>query len=109
MKYTTEEAHRRGDSNFFLTLSELEAFISLQYGKGLYGKNHPALFLYTKEYGISVFSKTMPRDRFLKILKYLKFDDKRNRQRTGPRADRFAPIREVFETFSSLCLTKYNC
>ena len=51
----------------------------------------------------------MPRDRFLKILKYLGFDDKTDRQRTGPRADRFAPIREVFKTFSSMCQTKYNC
>ena len=109
VKYTTEEAHRRGDTNFSLTLSELEAFIALQYGRGLYGKNHPLWFLFNKEYGISVFSKTMPRDRFLKILKYLRFDDKPNRQRTGPRADRFAPIREVFETFSSMCQTKYNC
>ena len=51
----------------------------------------------------------MPRDRFLNILKYLRFDDKPNRKRSGPDADKFAPIREVFETFSSMCRTKYNC
>ena len=51
----------------------------------------------------------MPRDRFLNILKYLRFDDKPNRKRCGPDADKFAPIREVFETFSSICRTKSNC
>ena len=109
VKYTTEEAHRRGDTIFFLTPRELEAFISLQYGRGLYRKNHPIRFFCNKEYGISVFSKTMPQDRFLKFLKYLRFDDKPNRQRTGRSADRFASIREVFETFSSMRQTKYNC
>ena len=29
VKYTTEEAHRRGDTNFSLSLSDLEAFIVL--------------------------------------------------------------------------------
>ena len=76
MKYTTKEARGRGDTNFSLTLSKLEAFIALQYGKGLYGKNYPARFLYNNEDGISVFSKAMPRDPFLKILKYLRLDDK---------------------------------
>ena len=51
----------------FPTLSQFEAFIALQYGRGLYGKIIPCGFSKTKEYGISVFSKTMPRDRFLKI------------------------------------------
>ena len=96
VKYTTEEAHRRGDTNFSLSLSDLEAFIALQYARGLYGKNHPVSFLYNKEYGIPIFSKTMPRDRFLIILKYVRFDDKPNRKRSGPDADKFAPTREVF-------------
>ena len=39
VKYTTEEAHRKGDTNFSLSLNELEAFIALQYARGLYGKN----------------------------------------------------------------------
>ena len=35
VKYTTKEARGRGDTNFSLTLSKLEAFIALQYGKDL--------------------------------------------------------------------------
>ena len=60
------------------------------------------------EYGIFTFSKTMLRDRYLNVLKYLEFDDQPHRKRSGPDADRFVPFREVFETLSSMSQTKYN-
>ena len=50
----------------------------------------------------------MPEDRYIKILKYLRFDDKPNR-RTGSDRDQFAPIRDVFVKFASMCQTKYKC
>ena len=40
----------------------------------------PIFFLYNNEYGIPIFPETMSRDRFIKILKYLRFDDKPNRR-----------------------------
>ena len=49
----------------------------------------------------------MSRDYFLKIFKYLRFDDKPNRVRSGPGADKFAPIRQVFEHFTNQCQKKY--
>ena len=110
VKYTNDEATRRGEENFSLTLPELEAFIALQYARGLYGKNHPVSFLWNTEHGISLFGKTMARDRFLKILKYIRFDDKPKRLRNaGSNKDKFLPIREVFERFSSNCQSKFTC
>ena len=38
VKYTTEEAHRRGETKFLLSQSEFEAFITLQYARGLMEK-----------------------------------------------------------------------
>ena len=108
VKYATEEAHRKGDTNFSLSLNELEAFITLQYPRGLYGKNHQISFLYNKEYEIPIFPETMPRDRFIKILKYLKFDDKHNRRAWSDK-NQFAPIRDVFVKFAFMCQTKYKC
>ena len=55
------------------------------------------------------FFVTMSRRHFLNILKYLRFDDKPNRVRSGPAADKFAPIRHVFEEFSSSCQKNYTC
>ena len=58
-KFTTEEAVHRGDTDFSLSLDELESFIALQYARGLYGKNHPVAFLWNKRYGIPIFHKNI--------------------------------------------------
>ena len=50
----------------------------------------------------------MSRDYFLKFLKYPRFDGKPNRVRSGPGADKFALIRQVFEHFANQC-QKYTC
>ena len=50
----------------------------------------------------------MPGNKFTKILKYLQFDDKPNRI-SGAGVDRFAPIRDGFNTFTSMYQSKYTC
>ena len=108
-KYTNEEAQRRGDENFTVNLANLETFIGLQYARGVYGKGHPVVFLWSKRYGIHIFYENMSKEYFLKILKYLRFDDKPNRIKSGPGADKFAPIRQIFQHFANQCQKKYTC
>ena len=67
-KFTTDEAVCCGDVDFSLTLDKLESFIALQYARGVYGKNHPVAFLWSKNYGSPIFGKTMPRNKFTKIM-----------------------------------------
>ena len=50
----------------------------------------------------------MPRNKFTKILTYLRFDDKPNRIRSGSAAEKFAPIRDVFNTFTSMCQINFQ-
>ena len=107
-RYTNEEAQRRGDEQFTVSLAELETFIGLQYARGIYGKDHHVAFLSSKRYGIPIFYENMSRDYFLKILKYLRFDNKPNRVRSGPGADKFAPIGQAFENFTNQCQKKYT-
>ena len=52
-RYTNEEAQRRGDEQFTVSLAELETFIELQYARGIYGKDHPASFLWSKKIWLS--------------------------------------------------------
>ena len=108
-KFATDEAIRRVDVDFSLTLGELESVIALQYARGVYGNNHPVAFLWSKKYGISIFGETTHRNKFTKLLKYLRFDDKPNRIRSGAGVDKFAPIRDVFTTYTSMCKSKYTC
>ena len=107
-RYTNEEAQRRGDEQLTVSLAKLEAFIGLQYARGIYGKDHPVAFLWSKRYGIPIFYEKISRDYFLKILKYLRFDDKPNRVRSGPDADKFSLIRQAFENFTNQCQNKYT-
>ena len=44
-RYTNEEAQRRGDDQFTVSLADLETFIGLQYAKWSCGKDHPVTFL----------------------------------------------------------------
>ena len=108
-RYTNEEAQRRGINQFTVSLANLETFIGLQYASGIYVKGYPVAFLWSKRYGIPIFYENMCRDYFLTILKYLRFDNKLNRIRSGPRANKFAPIRQVFEHFANQCQKKYTC
>ena len=62
-----------------------------------------------KEFATPIFYENMSRDYFPKILKYLRFDDKPNRVRSGPHADKFALIRQVFEHFANQCQKKHIC
>ena len=68
----------------------------------------PYLSCGAKRYGIPIFYENVSRDYFLKILKYLKFDDKPNRVRSGPGIDKFAPSRQAFENFTNQCQKKYT-
>ena len=42
---TSEEAQRRGDEQFTVSLADLETFIKLRYARGIYGKGHSVAFL----------------------------------------------------------------
>ena len=81
VKYTNEEKQRRDATSFLLDLRKLEAFIGLQYARGIYGKCHPVAFLWSKSYGIPIFYETMGRNLFLEILKFMLFGDKQNRNK----------------------------
>ena len=109
VKLTTAEAVDRGNIDFTLSLDELKTFIALRYASGVYGKNYPVLFLWNKRYEIPLLFKIMSRNKFTKILKYLRFDDKPNRVRSGSAPDKLVPIRDVFNTFTSMCQSKYIC
>ena len=108
-RYMNKEAQQSGDDQFTVSLADLETFIGLQYARRIYGEGFPVAFLWSKRYGIPIFYENMSRDYFLKILKYLRFDDKPNRVRSGPHADKFALIRQVFEHFANQCQKKYTC
>ncbi|KAH1016933.1 hypothetical protein HUJ05_007675 [Dendroctonus ponderosae] len=52
-----------------------------------------------KETGVEIFWLTMSKQRFLFLLKHLRFDDRTTREERN-KTDKLAPIREVFDIFA---------
>jgi hypothetical protein len=107
-KFTIAEAIRRTGSDWTLSLGELEAFIGLLYARGLMGaKNIPISELWGEKWGNKIFSKTMTRDRFNEIMRYIRFDDKPSRsQRLNQ--DKFALFSEIWNMFNENCQLHYT-
>ena len=80
---TTAEAQRvTRDPNWTISLDELEKFLGLIIARGVIGgRTLPILSLWNRLWGCALFSKTMPRHRFLEIMTYLRFDLKSERRR----------------------------
>ena len=95
------------DIELNMAIYELEAFIALQYARGIYNRTLPANFLWNKNYGPSIFGTTMSREIFKLILRCLRFDKKSTRTERC-KDDRFAAVRDIFEQFRMSCTTKYT-
>ena len=78
----TEAQPVTGDPNLRILLDELEKFLGFIIARGVIsGRILLILNMWNRLWGCVLFSKTMPRHRFLKIIKYLRFDLKSERRR----------------------------
>ena len=106
-KFTLAEG-QKSDGNWEFSMNELEeAFIGLLYARGVYGKKHSVAFLWNKLYGPCIFSETMSREKYKKIQRYLRFDDKGDR-RVRIETDKFTHVREIFHEFVENCKSAYT-
>ncbi|KAJ8271033.1 hypothetical protein GJAV_G00122010 [Gymnothorax javanicus] len=84
-----------------ISLAELKAFIALLYVRGAYcGKNIDVECFWSEQWGNAFFISTLSRNRYQEIMRFLCFDRKETR-RCRLTADRFAPLREVWDMFVS--------
>ncbi len=99
-KCSDAEANRQLQHNrWSVSLQELDAFIALLYARGAFGaKNLPIHRLWSNTWGISFFCDTMSRNRFKKILRFIRFDMKFSRSQRL-QTDKFALASEVWRSF----------
>ena len=103
-KCTVEEGRRQtGDQTWDVTLHELDQFIGLVVARGVIGgRNFPLKSLWGKSWGCQMFSQTMSRDRFVEIMRFLRFDLKTERRRNLLH-DKFALASQLWNSFISNC------
>jgi hypothetical protein len=96
-------------SNFQITLHDLLSFIGVLYSRGVFSGKTPFKALWSEKYGIPLVKALMSRDKCLRIMRYLRFDDKSTRS-SRVVTDKFAPIRDVWERYienSKSCYKPY--
>ncbi len=96
VKFTVAEAKRQKDETFHFDVETLKAFLGLCIARGVYkARNEPAASFWSDRDGRPIFSATMPRDKYLTILRYIRFDCRDSRQ--SRRGDKFHLIRCVWD------------
>ena len=109
LKFTNEYLEDvEGNESEKIELFELRAFIGLVYLRGVFGlrKVHPSE-LWSFEFGSEFFRKTMARNKFQRIMKFIRFDSKRRRH-IHIQGDLYAPFRYLNEAFTSNCKQVYQ-
>lgn len=81
-----------------LDLGLIKKFLGLVIARAVYAaKKTPVNGLWSNDYGIAIFKKTMPRDEFKRILKFFRLDDPLTRsQRMLDNDDKFAACSEIW-------------
>lgn len=89
-------------------LSEIKAFIGLLYLCGIHKSSHVHVrdLWRTDGMGLEIFHRTMSHNRFLFLIRCIRFDDVRDRQ-IRKEVDKLAPIRYVFDSFVHNCQKLY--
>ena len=99
-KCTVEEGRKQTeDQTWDVSLYELNKFIGLVVARGVIGgQNFPLKRFWGKLWGCQILSKAMPRDRFVKSTRFLRFDLKTERRRNLFQ-DKFALVLQLWNSF----------
>ena len=92
---------------FRVTQLDILAFIGVQFVRGIYLRGVAVRDLWSEKFCVSIIKKIMSRNKFVKIMKFLRFDDKVTTKDERLKTDSFAMIREVWDKFIQNCQNCY--
>ncbi|KAL6421589.1 hypothetical protein ACFW04_014318 [Cataglyphis niger] len=97
-KCTEEEGSRILGYDWTTSLPEIRAFIGILYARGAYeAKNLKLSYLWSAKWGPKFF-RTMPRDTFKQILRFIRFDKRTERSRRL-QTNKFVLVSEIWDKF----------
>lgn len=98
-KCTEEECRRILRNDWTTSLPEIRAFIGILYARGAYeAKNLKLSYLWSAKWGPKFFRKTMAREKFKQILRFIRFDKRTERSRRL-QTNKFALVSEIWDKF----------
>lgn len=103
-----EGKRQQQDDSWSITPYELEAFIALLYARGAYGARKLSVKkLWSSNWGPRFFQDTMSRNKFLEIMRLIRFD-MRNTRSQRLATDKFALASEIWNPFIENCILCYK-
>ena len=105
----TEEARRVSQTHdWCVSLHELDAFLAIIYARGAHKATKIKIHeLWNRLWGIPIISETMVRNRFIEMMRFLRFDYKQTRLHRLA-IDKLALISTIWNTFVENCLKHYR-
>jgi hypothetical protein len=94
---TNAESIRQG-FDFKIEMIDILSFIALLYIRGAYCQKLSVKAMWSENFGLPIIKKIMSRDKFLKIMRFLRFDDKASRQNRII-SNKFAMADEIWTRF----------
>ena len=92
VKCTENEAQSKlQDESWKTSKEEIYKLFGIMLARGLLAKGQPVDQIWSKEWGINYFSRTMSRNRYKELLKYIRFDIRSTRSERL-RTDKFALV-----------------
>ena len=106
IKCTEKETFRALGTNRELDATKLAAFIALLYARNAYQAKYLDIsYLWNKIWRPAIFSKTMSRNDFAEIMRFIRFDNKSERSQRL-RTNKFAMVSTVWGQFAE---NSQNC
>ena len=107
-KCTVAEVHHvLGETNWDVTLDELDKFIRLIIARGILGERGlPLESLWDSSWGCPMLNNTLSRNRFKEIMRFLRFDIKSNRRQQVV-LDKFCLDSSLWNSFIENCKKAY--
>ena len=91
-----------------MSLHELDTFLAIIYARGVHKATKIKIHeLWNRLWGISIISETMARNRFIEMIRFLRFDYKQTRS-LRLATDKLALISTIWNAFVENCLKHYR-
>ena len=107
LKWNTENPAKKPKTWTELTSIELDAFVGILFAIGVTNNNTQTAYALWQSDNLAIFRTAMSQKRFLALLKYIRFDDKRTRA-FRQQTDKAAPIRDIWNFFNENLANNYD-
>ncbi|KAI5608003.1 dual specificity protein phosphatase 26 isoform X1, partial [Silurus asotus] len=105
-EWTVHQA-RKTEPDWNLAIHELMAFISILFVRAIMCPVGAIVDCWSESFLVPVIKETMPRDRFISIMKHLRFDNKDTRAERV-KTDKFAAISDIWTCFNKNCAKSFT-